>query len=1477
MTTSNESTETRSQDVLKTGQSSPSASVTAPKEKTEEATTVATTTGSVEDTTASASSAAVGDVHVTGDHDDDDDDDPALQEPQSMPLLKYSRITGSLLPRILPRTIPGQATVLHGPLSVTCTSSAMTRILLDPLSLSLSGTSTTSSATTMAAAAAASSSSTHWTASTGILQQGGDNNHTMANHHDGQFLLTSDLWKQPHHILALGWETGQITLIHAQTGIPALTSSPNLRDGTTSNTTTTTTATATTTGSAASTSTPANNPPIVDLSWDASGTILAAVDAGGTCAIWEWKYAPSLEPARLSTVPPPPQQQQQQQTQRATPSTTSTSTPSSTTTELNMFTSFMSALTGMPPTATQTTTTTTASSSASASASASSTANTMTMTPCIKATTVQVSRVTYPQSFGRPTCIAMDPAQKRKREKSLVVGFADGRLMFTKRGFFQRRTDAVIYQGQGTTTTTTTTAAAATTTTSTNTSHGPTKQQPGSIDTATAASPPPPPSSSYRGIETIAWRGSLLAWADANGIKLMDVETLTRIAHIDRPTGARPTLYPTISSLRPSILFETSSQLLVAWGDCLMTMTIREKSVMPSTSSTLTSSASASSPSAAGGGDGSIMPTTTTTTTTTTNAATSLAPPSVTRRRTVECTMAWELDCVACGVVPLDEDHVVILGLVPPSDNDHEDEDHNNNNNNNNNNRQETIKDTEDHLPTDLRHGPNDQMGNDLEVQIVSRRNGTVRYCDSLPLLKHQHQKQPTPHGGKTTTTSRIMAESASSYHLLSSFALARMEDVYEAEEARAWTIATTGEDFDRPGSSLFAAPASALSTATGSTDHTNKKTTFQDPHLSWTLQSILLDDEDDNDNDGNGEEKEEDDDDDNNDDDRNNHDNRRSTNETNLSDTQSIDSDDYDFVLDPIVEVDFPPWQSSSSPSPSSLNMPPVMVVTSGSDLVLATMATVDDAIEHALARRKCGLALRRALRHKRQLRRFDLNELVNNYMQAVLRLFPEDNDLDENEDDERSLSQSQPKRPLSLRRMKLAIESMPVLFGGDVLLWERWAQALEDIPGALFLLRNSLPVRDPILPSELYERVLQKMMLEVEQMTMKSDDEPTSLELVEEAQGQFLNTLIAWGPTKVLKEYIKLFKFIRDRRRGDHSTSNIVLKSTEIALQRRYMQTAAGYLNFPVIHNNAQSETTTTVPKLEVFMDDSKDALYHVTFMLNLVAPRVPLVAMPDDSDTNAEDNLELTSGSSGAVAPNNRMCLDAMARLQMMQDRYDLALKSFLAIGAFHSPQSMEELEANAVDMVNGNVDRVPKGPIRIGSSSYEFVVGVIEFHHLHQLLLDKEFVLATDSKLFMPLFALLRLIGLDLMGEFLMEHCVSPEWTSSTEGNPHSDRGDADDTFGRRETLPMDRVAVQLEASPALLHWYLHLVFTRKPELYVKFPNTANPPKAVTDLHRKHFDLYMRYAGDYRNSAKALQGTDIYKVDAKPTPFLAFLKV
>jgi hypothetical protein len=158
---------------------------------------------------------------------------------------------------------------------------------------------------------------------------------------------------------------------------------------------------------------------------------------------------------------------------------------------------------------------------------------------------------------------------------------------------------------------------------------------------------------------------------------------------------------------------------------------------------------------------------------------------------------------------------------------------------------------------------------------------------------------------------------------------------------------------------------------------------------------------------------------------------------------------------------------------------------------------------------------------------------------------------------------------------------------------------------------------------------------------------------------------------------------------------------------------------------------------------------------------------------------------------------------------------------------------------------------------------------------QLLLE-ETLISTDSKAGMPLFSLLRLVGLGGLGRFLIEHCVPPEFSSPGKSSEYRDEERVKENV-QKSTLPMDLVANQLQHSPALLHWYLHQVLTKKPELYVKFPNNFVPSKAVRELHRKHFQLFVEFAGDSKDSAKSFSGVEKYKVESKATPLLTFLKV
>lgn len=275
-------------------------------------------------------------------------------------------------------------------------------------------------------------------------------------------------------------------------------------------------------------------------------------------------------------------------------------------------------------------------------------------------------RFSYEQS---PTCMMLDPSYSRdKKEKSLLLGFKDGRLILSKlqtpttsglTSFFGgsgvKKVDNTIYQGMNP-------------------------------------------------IESLAWRGSLIAWADESGVRIFDIETMSRIAHVDRPTGARANLYPTLGMLRPCVLFERAGRLLIGWGDCLMGMKISDAKKQ--------------------GKDGAA------------------------KKKIVECIMAWQLDCVACGVVPVDSKHVAVLGLVPCSS-DPEDVDN--------------YRDEEYFSSLPCVAG-GDNM---LELQIINREDGKSVSNDRVPLLD------------KILDSTKVKPNIVD-FALLSSYATQHMEDLAE-------------------------------------------------------------------------------------------------------------------------------------------------------------------------------------------------------------------------------------------------------------------------------------------------------------------------------------------------------------------------------------------------------------------------------------------------------------------------------------------------------------------------------------------------------------------------------------------------------------------------------------------------------------------------------------------------------------------------
>jgi vacuolar protein sorting-associated protein 41 len=381
---------------------------------------------------------------------------------EPMPILSYSRLFGSLPRRSVSNnteeTAAGNPTCT---LAGTSTCSVIAQVLFSQQDVIPQQTTTVSTATAVAA-------TTNLYSSESTSNTNADHNSTpdpnrrrqllpqpspvFPQHHGEDPLLK----RQPHWVLAMGYANGSVELVDARTGVAvAPLEQLRLRD--------------------------ANHQPepIVDMSMDSSGTFLAAVDAGRMVVIWEFQYtitsqhphqpATSIISTTSTASPSTPQPMQPSQPQSVPP-------PATTPAEAGVFSSFMSAFAGTIPSPLNPAASSNLriqqnqGASSSSGDPASATSRVQRLATC----SIQLSRISYPRSFGTPTCIAIDPAYKRRRERAVLTGFSDGRLVLTKRGFvFQRRTDAIIYQGA--------------------------YQE----------------SNGHRGIEAIAWRGSLAAWADA--------------------------------------------------------------------------------------------------------------------------------------------------------------------------------------------------------------------------------------------------------------------------------------------------------------------------------------------------------------------------------------------------------------------------------------------------------------------------------------------------------------------------------------------------------------------------------------------------------------------------------------------------------------------------------------------------------------------------------------------------------------------------------------------------------------------------------------------------------------------------------------------------------------------------------------------------------------------------------------------------
>ena len=273
-----------------------------------------------------------------------------------------------------------------------------------------------------------------------------------------------------------------------------------------------------------------------------------------------------------------------------------------------------------------------------------------------------------------------------------------------------------------------------------------------------------------------------------------------------------------------------------------------------------------------------------------------------------------------------------------------------------------------------------------VELQMINRADGSVSASDILPLAVSQKSSNEKP--------------SSEDFKLHSSFSTARMEDTFEAENE---------EEVDEVSSIDINMILKETMASSINEKLPTKK--FTDHFMQWSVESYrravidecFEDDWEDEDS------------------------------------VESDDSEDYAFL--------FRPSKGNTYPLELLTNVP-CMVVRSRDDVVLTQVRDVDDSIEYARKNKHLGLALRHGLHYRQMLRRHNLDDLIDDYLTAILN-------PSETIDDYES------PRSLSIRRLTMAAKSMPILIGGKIHLWERWSKELSRIPGGLLLLRPYLPVR--------------------------------------------------------------------------------------------------------------------------------------------------------------------------------------------------------------------------------------------------------------------------------------------------------------------------------------------------------------------------------------------------------------------------------
>ncbi|GMH51717.1 hypothetical protein TrST_g11023 [Triparma strigata] len=281
-----------------------------------------------------------------------------------------------------------------------------------------------------------------------------------------------------------------------------------------------------------------------------------------------------------------------------------------------------------------------------------------------------------------------------------------------------------------------------------------------------------------------------------------------------------------------------------------------------------------------------------------------------------------------------------------------------------------------------------------------------------------------------------------------------------------------------------------------------------------------------------------------------------------------------------------------------------PVMVVTGEEDVVVVRVRDTDDRIEECLKEGRVSEALRRGIWGRRRLKRYTISTLTHNYITHYLQIN-------------------------TLKSVALVASNLRPLLGASPTQWEKYLYLFVKTPLGLQNLLPLIPVRDPKLPPSLYEMVLEKLLLHVE------NDSP-------ELEGDYLRFLRLWGTTEGLSKWC-------DIEQTEQSKKD---------LEYRYTQSAAEYLQPP----SKSTPTTSPVRKREGSTSSQRSATSSLNSLFSLPSVSSRLKSRLTPSNKNKT---------------SKRICLRALAYLSMLSKDTPAVISYFLDCAELEPDNQPEDL--------------------------------------------------------------------------------------------------------------------------------------------------------------------------------------------------------